>query len=530
MSIIQYELTLLEPVLVTAPGGDPNTGESQDHIPGGAVLGALTRQYQKNVDVPADFTRLFLDGSTRFLNAYLAHEGTRFLPTPQHWVKKKDDPNEESTNKVYDVTRVDDLSMPKPAGKPFMTVSGDTAFLNSPLYEVAVHNARNREMGRAIANDLTNRSALFRYHALAKGQTFIGTIVTQTQQDADILLALLTNNTIMLGGSSTAGYGRTQITQVAILADNQLEMPPSDDIPADSSFLVYLTSDAIVRHPESAQTGCFLAEALEKALSNPTLTVEKVLGRSGWVGGFNQYWGLPLPQSYALLKGSIWQMHTQQAIVAADIQKVVMAGVGSRKAEGFGALVINPQWPDSLTVSEVAPVPKKSRNEVVFTALSENSSIMLAFMNKRIAQQELDRQLAAVVTNINKGGLRRLSNSQLSRLRLKIRQESNYPDDQFKRFQHYLQGTKARKSADDQFRKSRLGSKNFRDWLYDLTQQPDRVWQELKLPDAWQETNGQWQRPLLGTETFHLNAELAHHYTIRLIDAVCEQAAQGRRE
>ena len=49
MTILTFKLTLQEPTLVTAPGGDPNTDESQAYIPGSAIRGALvTRYLQKN--------------------------------------------------------------------------------------------------------------------------------------------------------------------------------------------------------------------------------------------------------------------------------------------------------------------------------------------------------------------------------------------------------------------------------------------------------------------------------------------------
>lgn len=527
MSIIQYTLTLLEPVLVTAPGGDPNTDESQDYIPGSAIRGALAGMHKKKAS--NDFASLFLDGRTRFLNAYPAHEGQRLLPTPQHWITEKDAEPAAGGQMLHDLTQGDPDFLPKPIGKPFMSVQGNEVLAKRPSYDIAVHNARNREKGRAIPNDVTNRSALFRYHALAKGQTFIGKIITQNKTDADTLRNLLTG-TILLGGSSTAGYGLTEITRAEITADDELEMSVSSDIVANSTFLVYLTSDAIVRHPESGQPGSYLCESLQASLPNHTFTIHKVWGRSGWVGGFNRYWGLPLPQSYALLKGSIWQLQTAQPITAADIRKIELAGIGERRAEGFGSLVINPNWPNNLHMVEIPPKPQLLHAQTAFSELSTQSRELLTQMNQRIAQQELDKLLATAVTTLNKNGLRRLSNSQLARLRLTIRQEMNKPDEQFKRFRQYLRGTSERKSADDQFRKSRLGNRNFRDWLTKLAQQPDSVWREINLSSPWQEVEGKWQRPLLGADPFQLTPEIAHQYTIRLIDAVCEQAAQARRE
>ena len=131
------------------------------------------------------------------------------------------------------------------------------------------------------------------------------------------------------------------------------------------------------------------------------------------------------------------------------------------------------------------------------------------------------------VQEIQTGRLQ-LSNSQLSRIRLKVRQ--NRKD--LNPFAIYLKGTKDRKSADDQFRKSRLTVKrqtlNFREWLINLAENPTSVWQEMDLQKhGWQKNGNQWQRPLLGKKAYVLTDELAVMYTIRLVDAVCNQAQKG---
>src|SRR5690606_37239138 len=43
--VITYTLTLEEPCLLAAPGGDPNTEQSLPYIPGGAVRGALAAAF-----------------------------------------------------------------------------------------------------------------------------------------------------------------------------------------------------------------------------------------------------------------------------------------------------------------------------------------------------------------------------------------------------------------------------------------------------------------------------------------------------
>jgi CRISPR-associated protein Csx10 len=71
MNGLLYTLTLEEPVLANSLGGEPNSARSLFYIPGGLVRGAAINAYPGDKDAADDtFRRLFLDGRTRYLNAY----------------------------------------------------------------------------------------------------------------------------------------------------------------------------------------------------------------------------------------------------------------------------------------------------------------------------------------------------------------------------------------------------------------------------------------------------------------------------
>ena len=469
MTVLAFKLILQEPVLVTAPGGDPNTDESQSYIPGSAIRGALVGSYLQNKSKGSLFTHLFLDGSTHFLNAYPEKDAKRMLPTPEHWKREKDPVRmgsdsdqdwDEKKRRVHDLTQKK-VKATTNVGGPFMVVVGNEVFTKRPPNEVAVHNARNREMGRAIPDDDTNRSALFRYHALAADQTFIGRIVVKDTLAKEIKSLL--SGKILLGGSHTAGYGLTEI-EICDPSDRELILPVTA-VAQNEPFFVYLTSDAILRDPETGQTGAYLLEALADKLKGKVKLIESH-GRFGWVGGFNNYWGLPLPQTWAMLKGTVWLVTCDQPITVKQIEDIEKMGIGDRRAEGYGRLLLIPQtqW---VADRFVPHPPKRIPQTQNFDEIDGTALKLLNEMNTRLVQQEVDRHLAVAVQEIQTGRLQ-LSNSQLSRIRLKVRQ--NRKD--LNPFAIYLKGTKDRKSADDQFRKSRLTVKrqtlNFREWLINL--------------------------------------------------------------
>ena len=54
------------------------------------------------------------------------------------------------------------------------------------------------------------------------------------------------------------------------------------------------------------------------------------------MGGFNRTWGLELPQAMAVRGGSVLVLRARQPIALADLLAVERAGLGERRAEGFG--------------------------------------------------------------------------------------------------------------------------------------------------------------------------------------------------
>ncbi|MCB0132978.1 MAG: hypothetical protein KDD78_19085, partial [Caldilineaceae bacterium] len=109
MSVYAFlDLHLLTPVLVTGPGGgDPNSEITLTYIPGSVVRGLFAGRYGGPKDAGADeFRRLFLDGSVRYLNGYLVHDGQRTLPAPASWQMVKDGDTEGEVT-VYDLAQFD---------------------------------------------------------------------------------------------------------------------------------------------------------------------------------------------------------------------------------------------------------------------------------------------------------------------------------------------------------------------------------------------------------------------------------------
>lgn len=519
--VITYTLTLEEPCLLAAPGGDPNTESSLAYIPGGALRGALAAVWlrdHKNAD--ETFTDLFLNGKVRYLNAYPLLD-TRALPVPRAWTKLKDEGDKDEDDKVYNRAEQGqfdkaDESITSGVGATFVTFTAPYD-KSEEAYEIAVHTARNREKGRSIEGDAD--SALFRYRALARDQVFAGAIVVDDGIDAAAVEALLADRSLLLGGSQNAGYGLTRVTGVEQPAAWREVEGEAQDIAAGDTFIVYLSSHAILHDPDTGQPTTDICRFLPG-------TIDKSFAAAGWVGGFNKQRGLPLSQQWAAQMGSTWVIKARTAIIAGQIRDLEERGIGARTEEGFGRLIINPQWPQEPFKFREDDSEAKPQEESTGTDEKLSPTVplhpLLTKMNERLARAELDRRLAVAVNKM--AGMRRghLSRSQLGRLQVRIRRAAD--DRNFDDFAAYLEGTRKRKSADDQFRKFTVDGRNFRDRLVGLAANPQTVWDEFvpAEPDP-----PYWPPTTIGSAPFdYRTAELAHDYTVRFIANLCRQLSK----
>ncbi len=565
MTTIHLTYETLEPILVTRPGGDPNTDESLNYLPGGAVRGALAGRYLAGGGTPGDdFTRLFLGGRTRFGHAYLLDDGRPTWPTPAAWRAAKD-----GDGHIYDLRREQPAQDKRL--KPFYCL-GPAAdprpvLFPEPRTTVTVHTTRDRRAGRATRSS----GDVYRYLALAPGQQFAGTITTAGDADADTLRALLRGGDLLLGGAITAGYGRVRVT-LNDAPDDRSAADNSAEIPAGQPITLYFAADAILRHPATGQTGGYVVEALNARLPGHAFSYHPVkpqFGRLQWVGGFNRKWGLPLPQTWAVAAGSVYTMQSD-APLTIDDQTALAAGLGERLAEGLGVVVLNPDW-DGLTNLVVAKETNAATDTAeetesatapppppVFPALTGDERALLARMNRRLAEEQLDRLVLVAAQRLaGQHGGQPLSKSQYGRLTLRLRGEMGQYDTKFAALQIYLRGVEERKTARDQFRKSRVAGHPLLDWLETFVGRqrhivhddrrddrgrpviqevtdpwtPKAVWVELNLGEnGWKEVDDQWQRPLLGAAPYRLDNEAAHRYTIRLLMAVFDLLAKRARK
>ncbi|MDF0556438.1 RAMP superfamily CRISPR-associated protein [Kamptonema sp. UHCC 0994] len=438
MSAITFTLHTQQPILATSFQGDPNSDVSYPYIPGSMIRGALIGRYLKQNpaigdDILADtqVRHLFFSGQVRYLNAYLVTKEEyqpRSLPTPRSWFQNK---GEEPLEKIYDLSRMElsDLDSgisPKPVKQQFCSVNHTDVILYKEERRINIHNQRHRSKGRSTEA----AGEVFRYEALDANQQFQSVILCE-EKDKQVLEELLKeNDNIWLGGSQSAGYGHTKISEFQFHEtwDEVGKNQSLENRIESEYFQITLLSDMILQNEWGQYVVKppiqLLAESLD--IEPEQLKLQKGYMSSTLIGGFNKKWGLPLPQVPAIASGSVFVFKS----LLLDLQRVKdleFYGLGERTIEGFGRVAVN--WlnlDNSTEFSATLPKFEPSSTDPPKLPTGSKSAQLAKEMAKRLFCQKLDEKLRQKVSEFNIEG--NISNSQLSRLMIVARKALNDPE------------------------------------------------------------------------------------------------------
>ncbi|OYD99390.1 hypothetical protein CDG77_01630 [Nostoc sp. 'Peltigera membranacea cyanobiont' 213] len=545
MKAITFLLHTTQPLLATSLQGDPNSDVSFPYIPGSMIRGVLIGRYLQRHNLKStddildeskypDIKRLFFNGNTRYLNAYLydKQKQKRTLPVARSWLKKKgDDISNLDDITVYDFsheTPEEDISY-KSLDESFCTVDDRDIVLYKEKRRINIHNMRNRKKGRGDEDN----GAIFRYEALDAEQYFQAVILCDYPDDIEKIKPLLEPQEMWLGGSQSAGYGHTQIIPI----EENEEHDSWDEVGIEPEnrndrelIRITLLSDLILRDKwghyvaipsnligdEIHQKAELLTQILEEFL-NIKLEPQSSYTSSLIVGGFNRKWGLPLPQVPALAAGSVFVFKYNKENGELDSEKIRLVenqGIGERRVDGFGRIVIN--WlEEEAKFYAHFPETKNDWYQPQLVPNSEDSQLAKK-MAKRLLEQKLDRRLLEKLDNSNcKLRPNKLSNSQLSRLMIVGRQSLN-------------QGSKnpviqllenLPKNANRQFEDTKINNKSFKtqicEWLNDPSIWIDSSYLEVKVAGE--------------SVPLDLVEKLKLEYTLRLIMAVAKKATKDKQ-
>lgn len=513
MSTIRLTIKTLQPILATSFAGDPNNDISYPYLPGSLFRGALIGRYlrqlnQRELDLSDPLVQsLFFDAQqSSYLNAYPGSKsGQRTLPVPRSWFREKGSNIPLTTYNsltAYDFSLKveEEIESPKPLDQSFWGYETKSNInLYQPSKRINIHNARDRAKGRGTEQE----GEIFRYESINAGESFEGIIICQ-EIHVENFRKLLQKQDFWLGGSQSAGYGHVQITH-KVLDQPWHEAGVKKNSEYDG-LQITLLSDVILRD-EMGQVKAS-PDLLKQAISHKAGTKlsfhserRSYLGHTT-VGGFNRKWGLPLPQVPAITMGSVLVL--TEKLTPEQINLLESEGIGERRINGFGRLAINAWQRKKFSIC----FPCESDQNPKESALAGDSLDMVKVLACRVLHQRLEGLLQKKASELSiRGG--RISNSQLSRLRLIARESINHGNCTM--LVELLDNLP--KNAMEQFNSAKVDEKSLMVWLKS----------NIDEPGDWI-VNADKSTLEIASQKYPFTESMKLEYTLRLIMALAKKA------
>lgn len=421
MKALTFDIYLLQPVLISKIGsGEENSSSSSDFISGSVIRGAIIQKYlqhhpDEDISTSAQGRELFFNNTTFYINGYLRdNDGCRMLPTPLSWRKEKDTSLNSGT-KIWDfaIDVAQNASQPQLPGVGYALLKETGAIFSSPEKYLQIHNA-SETRGEKKAD----QSFVFRYDTLAKGQVFSAAIISKDEKLLNLILDLLKDRDLLLGGSRSAGYGQALAENVQIQPVEKWDEIPLKLAKCGESqvTVIELLSDAIIRDDfgqYQLDISSIIAKASQKG--EPIKPVASFV-RTHLIGGFNRKWGLPLPQAPAIQAGSIFVYHSAD-IDQNKLNSILESGCGERRNEGYGRIAVNWNTSKSFLGKHTPPniLDISASDQANNRELTPEMTQTIERILERDMRNLLEGKLAHALAKLSLTGP--ISNSQLSRVR-----------------------------------------------------------------------------------------------------------------
>lgn len=325
-------------------GVGPEAGNvvgSHAHVPGSVLRGALASLWllqhgghHSGADraLRREFVQLF-EGDVRF--GPLLAEGSTLEPLSVKCCKYR--PKPACYQVTYDASDVGSDRRIVPAECPFCSGAIDWCkgrILGPPLVETT--------RTQLTADETADPGQLFTRRGLAAGTRLRGTIAGGHQW---LLSESCNGSLVWLGGRRTVG-GRARLSLTTV-RDSEPSARP------DGLVALRLLSPGIFVDDATRPSLGFPAADVARALGCGSVRMVRRWQRPARVGGWHAASGLPKPQEMAVAAGSTVLFEPSGAVGAAGLRTLQLGGVGLRRHEGFGSIVVNPgPWVPAAVAEE----------------------------------------------------------------------------------------------------------------------------------------------------------------------------------
>ena len=392
MSIyLRYVIRTDEPLRI-ADDSSSQHGQTMTlrYIPGSTIRGMVINKLAKNKERFEEIKKKLFSEKTAFLNAYPLVDGKELLPSPKGFYEDKTIVKgaKPIKNVVIDGEMDDGW---KRAGL------GDFSdFTDDVIRYYSVNTVSDMRITRN-----TEKKDVFRHEMIERGCEFSGYILCVDESVAEFVKGVF-GERIYIGNARTSGIGRCDVIETSSSKSLPYEEYLSEGSIENECYL-YLLSDMTMRSEEGEYVGID-TKVLEEKLGVNDLSIRFASSTVRDVRGYNRNWGGRIPSVAMYEKGSIFHLSFSGTITPDRIKDVIDSGIGVRKNEGFGrVLIFDKSYEKILSKEALVPETDKSfkRNRDEGRNDPTLRIVAVSYLHNLV-----ERQMEKYITNIDSNALK----------------------------------------------------------------------------------------------------------------------------
>lgn len=400
MKYIIYDIENIEPIKQTSTLMQADNEFTKSYISGANLRGAFIANYmvQKGVkDInEGEHKEKLLKGGLKFLNAYpTGPSRNRTLPFPKCYYGEKDEIKRFNiTNDLKIIEFGEELDWDKDYDKIKTFEFTDWNLEEETFNPVEVEKVGNLHIRKGHNDD----NKLFRYEAIKAGQSFKGIIICENDDYAKECEDILRKGTFYVGGSKGSGYGLCKISKIKIKNENP-EISDLEDILAEEEteeLIIVAASDIIYRNEAGLYKTFIDEEFLKNKLKVDKVTLKESFIETDYFTGFNNKWGYRLPNVLGIKSGSVFVYEIDGELEEDIIKELCDKGIGERKSEGFGRVILLSNLPFNRIALE-----NKEDKKVKEVNLNEDEQQQMSLIVNRIFREKLNNKLSEKVLELS---------------------------------------------------------------------------------------------------------------------------------
>ncbi|GAB6078823.1 RAMP superfamily CRISPR-associated protein [Hydrogenobaculum acidophilum] len=323
--MLEFDLELLDPVVMLSKREDKNTIESLDYIISTSIRGAIHKKFSKRYKDE-------LLQKVLVSNAY-PYKDNMYKPLPKFIQETKE-------GRVVSIFSEQDREIAigsKPKSGFYADLGGKVNILY-PVKTSYIHHNKYEYMRTKKQQD---NHDIFYYQAIKEGQSFRGYLIG----DKAILEAIKDSvgEELYIGRSRSAQYGRVKVKFYDIKPIETKAVKPT----SKKKFVIYALSPIVIYNKNGFSTLStdILQDYIEKALEVP-VKIENAIVTTTTLERYIDVWHSRSPRLYAYDIGSSFLVSVEGNIPEEAMKKLLFYGIGELTQLGYGKVDIYENFQD----------------------------------------------------------------------------------------------------------------------------------------------------------------------------------------